>query len=226
MSEKELGENVAISVPENFEAAQVPNQARAIFDNVYGQFKPTDKTKAEQAGRRFVSDLEAGIDQHVTPIEKSAETNQQVYADIKIHFDQTAQENLVRRYLRDKWYQNQQSGGAELEWVKSLAYDRGGTLRDSWWNNQDARAFFQSKAAELVSKNAFQDEALLASFIKNRPDLIRRYKQEQATADNVYNKLTTAVNGLVKSGQVGPMTAKVFLRTLPSLKYVGDYNAV
>ncbi len=202
-------------------------QSQRIFDNVYEQLKSRTATATpEQAGRQFVDGLAHGERSHIKPIEDGAETNQQVFAEIKSTFDRTAKESLVRRYFRDKWYQNQKAGGAELEWAKPLAYDTSGNPKKDWWTSDEAQAFFRERVVELDTKNAFQSEAVLQNFIKDRPDLIQHFGQDRANADKLYNRLTTAVNNLVKNGEVDPLTAKVFLKTLPTLKSVGDYNAV
>lgn len=53
-----------------------------------------------------------------------------------------------------------------------------------------------------------------------------RFEKKKEDVSKLYTRLIEHANKLVKQGEVDPRTAKVFLHTLPSLKHIGDYNAI
>jgi len=53
-----------------------------------------------------------------------------------------------------------------------------------------------------------------------------RFEKKKEDVSKLYTRLTEHVNKIVKQGEVEPRTAKVFLRSLLSLKHIGDYNAI
>ena len=76
--------------------------------------------------------------------------------------------------------------------------------------NQQIYQEIWQKMAEYISR--YQDDP--------------RFEKKKEDVSKTYTRLTEHVNKIVKQGEVDPRTAKIFLRSLLSLKYIGDYNAI
>ncbi len=75
---------------------------------------------------------------------------------------------------------------------------------------------------QQIYQEMWQKMAEYISRYQNDP----RFEKKKEDVSKLYTRLTEHVNKIVKQGEVEPRTAKVFLRSLLSLKYIGDYNAI
>ena len=191
-----------------------------------GDKKPEQKSVGQE---KVVQQVDGANDLGWTDIEDSAERRQEDEQKIKelrgqLGITQETEQVVEREPQSRKIFENvydqlkqpatstspEKHGELFLAGLEDGARRHVGEIETSGLTNQQIYGEIWQKMAEYIGR------------YQNDP----RFEKKKEDVSKLYTRLTTNVNKLVKQGEVDPITAKVFLRALPSLKYIGDYNRI
>lgn len=95
-------------------------------------------------------------------------------------------------------------------------------IEDLAENSQRRVESVEPRTIETMFQELQNSVTQYAEWSRNNPNY--EYTRQQGAA--LYQRFTQNVERLIASGDIDELTAKVFMRSLPGLKYIGNYNAV